>query len=428
MKSSPRVLIQVLRTVGFVGLLCTSAFAQIGQIDRSKLPQDASVQSVYQSLLPIEQYARTYEGKWRFPISKADMASRLSLALQTLEEAQKQSPSNKELQLFTGLVAHFAYNLDIDAAYKPAMALLQPLSAEDFRAQWFLGVHQCQSNDAVEGMTNLLHVETLPDKFPRAFWQDYANCALITGMPVHGVRAYDNAEKAPDGTSIDAELEQIARNRIKPSSSIRSYPKKQAWYAEQTADQVRFTSSLCGESFATKPTVSINVQDVAKGSCVVTIDTDKYPERHGSAGATLLLLTQIPRDGESLEAYSQRLLNESRYANRTPLSGIPCPATNCLAFEIVIDQMYKSEGGAHLIAFFFQSDQPAYPGLRFESPQPLPKASNTSQPTFLHPGDVFQRFNGPLYTFIALDANQEIYPRARIDFDNLIKSLVVDKK
>lgn len=428
MKSSPRVLIQALRTVGFVGLLCTSALAQIGQIDRSKLPQDAPVQSVYQSLLPIEQYARTYEANWRFPIPKTDMAARLSLALQTLEEAQKQSPSNKELQLFTGLVAHLAYNLDIDAAYKPAMALLQPLAAEDFRAQWFLGVHQCQSNDAVGGMTNLLHVETLPDKLPRAFWQDYANCAVVAAMPVHAVRAYENAEKAADGTLIDAQLEQIARNRIKPSSPAESYPKKQAWYAEQIADQVRFTSSLCGESFATKPTVSINVQDVAKGSCVVTIDTDKYPERHGSAGATLLLLTQIPRDGESLEAYSQRLLNEPRYAARTSLSGIPCPAVNCLAFEIVTDQMYKSEGGAHLIAFFFQSDQPAYPGLRFESPQPLPKASNTSQPTFLHPGDVPQRFKGSLYTFIALDANQEIYPRARIDFDNLIKSLVVDTK
>ena len=39
-----------------------------------------------------------------------------------------------------------------------------------------------------------------------------------------------------------------------------------------------------------------------------------------------------------------------------------------------------------------------------------------------------QRFEGPLYTFVTLDANQDIYPRARIDFDDLLKSLIVDAK
>jgi hypothetical protein len=429
MKSSARVHVQFLCTVGLVCLLATSAFSQIREIDRSKLPQDGAVQRAYSDLLPIDQFARTYEAKWRFPVPKDQMASRLLLALHTLENAQKQAPTNKELQLFTGLVAHLAYNLDIQEAYAPAMKLLQALANEDFRAEWFLGIHECQSNNSGGGMQQLLHVETSSTSLPSDFWQDYANCASVTSMPAHAVRAYDKAKHAPDGTPVDAQLEQIARNRIKQSDPTATYPAKQAWYAQQAGDRVRFTSNLCGESFTTKATSPVNINDVSKASCVVTITSEKYPTRDGSATANLLVLTQMPRGAESLEAYSQRMLKDPRYAGKTPLTGVTCPVATCLAFEIITDALYKSEGGAHLIAVIFQSDQPAYPGLRFETPQPLPKASSGSNgPTFYRAEETLQRFNGPLYTFMALDANQDIYPRSRAEFDDLLKSLVIDSK
>jgi hypothetical protein len=403
--------------------------SQIRQIDRTKLPQDGAVQSAYSDLLPIDQFARTYEAKWRFPIPKQEVSSRFLLVLHTLENAQKQTPANKELQLFTGLVAHLTYNLNIDEAYKPAMKLLQAQADEDFRAAWFLGIHECQSNNTAGGMQQLLRVETSSASLPGAFWQDYANCASVTRMPVHAVRAYDNAKHAADGTPADEQLEQIARNAIKKSNPTASYPAKQVWYAQQTADHVRFTSHVCGESFTTKATSPVNINDVSKGSCAVTITSEKYPTRDGSATATLLVLTQIPREAESLEAYSQRMLKDSRYAGKTPLTGVPCPVTTCLAFEIITDKLYKSEGGAHLLAVFFQSEQPAYPGLRFETPQPLPKApSNSSEPTFYRAEETLQRFNGPLYTFVALDANQDIYARSRVEFDDLLKSMIVDSK
>jgi hypothetical protein len=123
------------------------------------------------------------------------------------------------------------------------------------------------------------------------------------------------------------------------------------------------------------------------------------------------------------------MLKNPRYAGKTPLTGVPCPVANCLSFEIITDKLYKSEGGAHLIAVFFQSDQPTYPGLRFETPQPLPRApSGSSEPTFYRADETLQRFNGPLYTFVALDANQDIYSHARAEFDDLLKSLVIDSK
>ena len=69
------------------------------------------------------------------------------------------------------------------------------------------------------------------------------------------------------------------------------------------------------------------------------------------------------------------------------------------------------------------------PGLRFETPQPQPKVTNhIVEPALFRPEENPQRFSGTLYTFVSLDANKDIYPRSRTDFDVLLKSLVIDSK
>jgi hypothetical protein len=436
MTSPNQVAIPLLRVAALIFFCATSAIPQIRQINPGKLPQDKPVQHAYTDLLPIDQFARTSETTWRFPVPREQVTSRFLAAFHTLEAAQQQTPDNKELQLLTGLVAHLAYNLGIEEAYDPALNLLQPQAKEDFRAAWFLGIHQCQSSSYIAGMQQFLRVEASTPSLPGAFWQDYAYCAGVNDMPVHAVRAYDNARKIPDGLPIDERLEQTARDRINPSSVTSSYTAKQAWPAEKIVGG-RHTSTLCGLSFSTKPAFHLNFGNVAMGTCPVSIDTEQYQSRYGPSSASLLLVTQVAKPGESLEAFTQRLiaafskgeLKDPRRAEKTALPGIQCPAASCLTFEIVTSKQYKAEGGAHLLAVFFQSEQPAYPGLRFETPQPPPKVGNNShESASSRPEEMLQRFNGTLYTCITLDANQDIYPRARRDFEDLIKSLAVDSK
>jgi hypothetical protein len=76
-----------------------------------------------------------------------------------------------------------------------------------------------------------------------------------------------------------------------------------------------------------------------------------------------------------LKIFAQGKVKDPSHADKTPLTGIQCPVATCLSFEIMTDKIYKSEGGAHLLAVFFQSEQPAYSGLRLETPRPLPKVS-----------------------------------------------------
>jgi hypothetical protein len=430
MKLLSRVAVALLQGATLACLCAPFAQSQVSQIEKSKLPQNTAVQQAYSDLLVIDQYARTFETTWSYPVPKADVTSRFTRALRTLQNAQQRDPDNKELELLTGLVAHLAYNLGDEDAADTALTLLKSQAREDFRAAWFLGMHQCQSNDPVAGMEQFLHVETTTPSPPPAFWQDYADCAGIAGMPVHAIRAYDKARNTPGAPPIDAQVEQVARNKIKPSDVTSSYSPKQAWHEEKITGGNRLTSNICGESFVTLPSYQLKIGDVRNGICIVSADTELYPSRYGPSSASLLVMTQAAKPDETLETFSQRILKDPLYTGKTPASGIHCPVpTTCLAYEVVTDKLYKPEGGAHLLVVFFASEQPAYPGLRFETPQPQPKDSSTSGlPSFAQSEQIPQRFNGTLYTFISLDANRDIFPRSRADFDQILKSFIVDTK
>jgi hypothetical protein len=422
----------VIFLVTALGCLCAPiASSQVSQINPTKLPQTPAVQHAYTDLLPIDQYARTYEAIWRYPVPKRDVVTHFSTALHALQKAQQQDPDNAELRLFTGLVAHLSYNLGIDEAYDSALELLQATNKEDFRTFWFYGIHECQAVDPVVGMQQFLKVEASTPTLPGAFWQDYANCATTTSMPVHAIRAYDNAKKTTDAPPLDEQIEQAARKRSKPGDPSASYPAKLVWSSVQLDGSTQYTSNVCGVSFSIRQNSHVTLADVAKGTCSLTIDTEPYPSRYGPSSGSILLLSQTARPNETFEAFTQRildafskgLLRDPRNASPTPLTGTECPVANCISYEIITNKQYQAEGGAHLLAVFFQSEQPAYPGLKFETPQPRP-----SPQAFFRPEDVPQRFPGTLYHFIALDANQDIYPRSRADFDALMKTLAVDSK
>src|ERR1700731_3949915 len=83
-----------------------NTFAQVRQIDRTKLPQDAAVQSAYTDLLPLDGYARNYAQSWPYPVPKEQVVLHFTSDLQALEEAQHATPGNGELRLLTGLAAH----------------------------------------------------------------------------------------------------------------------------------------------------------------------------------------------------------------------------------------------------------------------------------------------------------------------------------
>jgi hypothetical protein len=422
-----------IQSFSFFVALCVCnqlAFTQIRQIDPNKLPQETVVQKAYTDLLPIDQYARTFEASWRFPIPQKEVTARFTSALHVLEEAQKQSPENSELTLLTCLTAHLAYNLDIQEAYTPAMNLLGALAPQDYRAAWFLGIHQCQSNDTVGGMQHLLNVEAANQKLPGDFWQDYANCASVTFMPAHAVRAYDLADAA-NGRPVDPQLEQIARNRIKPSSNANVYTDRQAWSMIETGKTARFTSTLCGVSFESPADDAVNIgSKIENGSCSAAVETPRYKTRTKPVSATIAVHSEAATPGQTLASFARDYLDKPDFASaKTTTTGLPCPVTECLAYELITDKVYYLQGGAHALLLFFASEPPQYPGLKLERPIALPKPDPKSTgPAFYRPDETLRRLSGTRFFVIILDANQDIYKPSRADYETLLQTIVVDSR
>lgn len=186
-------------TMLLVCLLCAwDGRAQLSQINPVQLPQDEQVKDAYSKVATVESLARNWSSNWTFDTPKEQVVSILTSSLADLRSAETKSPDNSELLLLTGLVAHFAYNVGVEDAYETAVESLErahKVAPGDYRADWFLGIHRCQSDEIKQGMEQLLSIENrVPwQQLPVDFWDDYISCSTVSLMPAHTLRAVDHA-------------------------------------------------------------------------------------------------------------------------------------------------------------------------------------------------------------------------------------------
>ncbi len=410
-------------------LLSTDGWGQLHEINLAKLPQDDRVKVIYSSLLPIEALARDWTPTWSHDTPKEQVVSLLRSSLRDLSSAEVAAPENAELFLLTGLVAHLAYNVDVDNSYKTAVESLEKahkLAPADYRADWFLGAHRCQSNDTKAGMDQLLGVEDhVPwQQLPVDFWDNYVSCSTLSSIPAHTLRAVDRAVSLGASSSNYSALVDIAQKRYKPSDTETTYPAHDAWRAAQGVGDVRFTSDLCGMGFSVHNNWHPDISDVTKWICTSMIETGPYPSKSGQGTPTLLVLSRTAKPTEGLDDFVQSFLK--KYPSARPVASPACPSDKCLAFEIVASTMYQSEGGGHFLVVGFEGRPPEYPGLLFEKPDEPPKSKPGDRVTHYHPNERLRRLPGVLYTVVELDSNESIFERASADFQYLLKSIQLD--
>jgi hypothetical protein len=168
-------------------------FADIAAIHASALPQEPAVLAALDDAKQLEPYCKFWSNDWQNPVPKNEVATRLGKDLESLTLAIKNHPDSEEL-LLTGLVARYAYNLDVEGSHDMAISALeqaQTLAPADFRPLWFRATLQCQTVEMKPGADEFLSVEASHswDQLPVAFWDDYIECAYVTNMPAHVLRA-----------------------------------------------------------------------------------------------------------------------------------------------------------------------------------------------------------------------------------------------
>ena len=414
-----------------LSFLDLTTYAQLSQINPAKLPRSENTRAAYSNLIPVEPMARNWSPKWPYGIPKTQVTSILMSSLHELRSAQNAEPQNEELFLLTGLVAHMAYNVDVEEAYDTAVKSLEiahKLAPADYRPDWFLGIHLCQSNGIQKGMEKLLAVEErLPwQQLPLNYWDDYITCSTLSLMPAHTLRAIDHAQRLGAAPARYISLVETTRKQYVSTNATSTYSAHRAWNATQTGETTLFGSELCGMRFSLHGDWHVDVRDVTNGVCQVIVETGPYQGKNKSATPTLLVMTRSPKPQEKLEDFVHSLIQ--KYPSAHVVEAPACPSGKCLAFEVTTDSMYKSEGGGHLLIVGFTNEPPEFPGIRFEAPEPPPpsKPETNDKITYYRPTEKLQRLPGTLYSVVLLDSNASIFSKAASDFEYLLQSIQLD--
>lgn len=407
----------------------STAFADLAAIHQSALPQETAVLAALDDAQQLEPYSSSWYPKWPFSISQEEVARRLDKDFSFLSAALKNHPENLELQLLTGLVAHYAYNVDVpDSHDKAAHAFEQALSLApgDMRARWFQASLMCQTDETLPGANEFLAIESSrpSDQLPAAFWNDYLECATVTNMPAHALQATTHLKKLQTHASKRREqLEQIAQNRFIPFDPAAKLEPKDVWYGSSSDADPKFTSTLCGVRVTAHGTWEINQIGWSNGSCVVYFSTGPYKATKRDLRPSILLLVQQPKEHETLNDYLQKFMKKGTFEPFTPAV---CPATGCLAMKGVQPGMYGADGDGHGRIVAFERDQPEFPGLLFEAPQGPPKSGGAQGTSYYRPSQTRQRIPGKLYYLVVLDTAASIEELAGKDLDFFLQNLTVE--
>lgn len=404
------------------------AFASLKDIQTEKLPDISAVRKAYEDASEIESYVCVWSSEWRYAIPKNEVASRLSTSLLSLKQALKSNPDNEELLLLIGLVAHYAYNVDVEGTFDLAMNSFQSaraLSPMDHRPDWFLATFACESNQVKEGMEKFLTIEDAHgwQQLSPGFWDDYIHCGLIANMPAHVLRAGQYAARLNARPSKDRDsLLELAGKRFKKSDPNTTYGSAEAWASENRGSQTIFTSTIFGISISSNGNWKAKVGDVDKGLGLVQFQMEPRPGRSGQVYPNILVIVRPPKPGESLADFQQSIVKGK---SSKPADVSFCPSQDCLGAEIVEPSMYKVEGDGHFVMTVFRRDSPEYPGLLFEV-SGGPPISGSDQPQYFHPIERLRRLDGPLYYLVGLDSAESVLVQAKSDYESFLKRIRVE--
>jgi hypothetical protein len=421
------------RSVFFLGLLLICAtprtFADIAAIHADALPQETAVLAALDDARKLEPYCASWTNDWNYEISKDDVTARLSKDLGFLKLAINAHPDNAELLLLAGLLEHYAYNLDVDGSYDETKAVLdqaKQLAPGDFRARWFRAALECQSLEMKAGADDFLGIESKQEwnSLPESFWHDYVNCATQADLPAHALRAVSYLEKLHPGSEQDfSSAVDIAHARIVAFDPKKKYDPKEVWSGSGTGDEPVFTSSTCGVRMHAEGDWGIDDIGVKNSSCFAIFNTGPYKAVKQKLRPSILLIVQQPKEGESLDNYSKKFMTDGTF---TPASELHCPASNCIALRGVQPGMYKKDGDGHSRLVVFERDEPAFPGLIFESAISPPKIDPSKGIQVFRPVPQKGRIPGKLFYVVVLDTAASIEEPAMKDFEFFLQNLTVE--
>jgi hypothetical protein len=405
-----------------------TSYADLAAIRVSELPQETAVLGALDDAQKLEPFSRSWSMEWKYPIAKTEVAARLGKDLGSLNAALKAHPKNVELLLLTGLVAHYAYNLDVDGSHDEAVSTLKDattLAPEDIRGPWFGASLVCQTSEPSPGADEFLALEKRKpwNQLPVGFWNDYMECAEIVSMPAHVLRAADHLEKlhAPQNDTRTF-LKDVAAKRFDAVDLTKEYENKNAWYANPAGDDTDFTGTACGFQMRVHGNWKVHNLVLQNGTCAAVFGSGPYPAISGSLSPSVAVIVKRAEDGQSLQDF----LNKISPGADQPDTETICPVAGCIARRILKKDTYGKNGDLHGRIVVFERDEPEFPGLIFEHPLVPPTDKGKEDASYFRPAQTLKRIPGKLYYAVLLDTAASIEGPASNDWQFALKNMKVE--
>jgi len=405
------------------------AWAGLAEIKESKLPGDSELRRCLQAVREVEPMAGHWSGEWKFHTPREQVVRTLRDCESAAHKAGKAEPSNEELQLLAGLFSRYAYNLDAEGSWKRAVRAFDEaarLSPSDPRPPWFKAVHLVESNHGADGMRRLIAlVEKTPQQsLPASFWEDYAYCASVTGMPSSALMALKRvADTGANPSRMDVLLSETAQKSLQAPDPKAEYAPSDCWMGLRLEKgRVRFLNRIMGVSADVPDPWRVNPGPVKDQSVAVTLEPPGYKGMRGTVTASIMLMAKVRKPGGAFKDFVKTALAGPGSAREISMQ---CPFSPCEAYEKTPKGVYAEEGGAHVLVAVFSRSEPDFPGTALEAPNP-PSPTGAGQAQYFRGQTRFTRFKGAIDYMLLLDSSQSIYPEARKDFDFALKHLRAD--
>ena len=413
---------------GALLILAPTSSAGLRDIRTDKLPRDVRISEAYSNALKVESMTREWHDVWRFSTPKEEVAALLKTNLAKLQAATSTASDNEELWLLTGIVAHYAYNVDVDGSYEVAEQSLksaQKLAPDDYRPTWFRASLTCQTPQSRQGMESFLSIESRFSwkNLPIDFWDDYLSCTTITAMPAHSLRAGDHLRKLdPPSSDYRNSLLDIAQNRMKKPELSRSYSQQEVWSFTKRASVSEYVNTMFGIRFSVPNDWNLRFLDIQNGQSLVQIQMAPFHAAAGDIRPNILIIIRPPKSGETINDFVKAIM---KYPSASPAKISNCPSDSCFAIQGKELGTYGAAGDGYGTITGFQREQPEFPGIKFEEPLGVPEPTSNG-PQYFRPTQRISRIPGTLYYLVLLDTAGSVRDEANSAYTNFLKRVVVE--
>ncbi|NLW48317.1 MAG: hypothetical protein GXY86_13410 [Firmicutes bacterium] len=407
------------------------ANAKVDQINPKKGMPRKELTKIRKEIERLEPMVVNWTPTWSYNVPKEDIEKKLIAYYQELDNYSSQYPDNLELALFKGLVAHYAYNLDLKEYYQLAIKSFQQAAAidsTDYRVDWYWGVHLVKSNNIKAGMEKLQSVKNIepnPKKLPFSYWEDFAYCSLIARMPSHVLLGVERAKQTKTKRSKDMlnTLAQHAANQLKEPPQDSQLGPDQVWTVYQDSDHINYRNRIFGFTLQVPASWLAEPTGCQNNSAAIFIIPPTKKGLTGEVSSTMLLLARWMKAGEDINDFLSEVL-DPRYSFKEVQSDLNWEGVK--AYQGTAEDVYSDEAGARNCLIAFSRKEPEQPGLLLEFPVELNQSDSEAVVSYYRSEDEYTRFSGEIYYLLILDTTDSVYEEAKEEFDLVIKNLIVE--